>query len=341
MLNLGDTGDFVSIIVGDAHVSGQNPIARKDNYPLTILRKMEEVIDISRELGADAIFSVGDIFHTPDPSNITKGNLGHILNKRECPFITLGGNHDLFGGNMETFLRTGIGLFSKLGNLEILQDDTPRFFKKGRIRFQLTGQNYHPSIDHRNPEMDYCRTKAEGITHSMHMAHGYLTDKKLLFPHTLIERIKDSTGADVTISGHLHTPFRVNHNGKIFANPGALGRRSASAGEMRMPKVFILRITQEGVLTLEDRYLQTAAPPEEVLNREHLEEDHIQNYRMSRFIDGLADLNKATSQTIDIYEIVHQVAEDEHIEEAVKQDVLAAISAAEAEVQIGQGGYSK
>lgn len=333
MINLGTNNDFVAIIMGDSHVTGQNPISRKDFYPDTIIRKFEEVISLAGNLQADMILSVGDIFHTPDPSNTTKGKLGAVLQTKPCPFYTLAGNHDLFGGNFSTYERTGVGLLQKLNALSILHDDKPLFFKKGKLRVQLTGQNYHFNIDHRNPEMDYCRRKAEGMTHSIHMAHGYLTDKKLIFPHTMIDRIRENTDADVTLTGHLHNPFRKEYDGKIFANPGGLGRMTSSTGDMRMPKVFILRITQEGVLTLEDYFLKTALAAEEVLDRSHLQTDETHYYKMAAFMDSLSELNQKSNQSLDIYEILHQVTEDKNIDPAVKEDALLAISLAEAELQ--------
>lgn len=335
MINLGSSNDYVSIIIGDSHVTGQNPVSRKDFYPETIIKKFKEIMELAREIKADNIMSVGDIFHTPDPSNTTKGRLGEVLQTRPCPFYTLAGNHDLFGGNFATYERTGIGLLQKLKSLDILHDDKPLFFKKGKLRIQLTGQNYHFNIDHRNPEMDYCRRKADGITHSIHLAHGYLTDKKLIFPHTMIDRVKDLTEADVTISGHLHKTFRKEHNGKIFANPGPLGRMTSSTGDMIRPKVFILRITQEGVLTLEDYFLKVAQAPEEVLDRTHLKNDETHYYKMAAFMESLSQLNQKTNQSLDIYEILHQVTEDEKIDPLVKADALLAISHAEAELQGG------
>lgn len=332
MINLGNTGDFVAVIIGDPHVTGQNPTSRKDNFPDTILKKMKEVFQLSRSIEADVMFSLGDLYNVPDPSNITKGRLGALLNKRPCEFYTLAGNHDLFGGNLDTIQRTGLGLLEKTGALKIFSEE-PIFFKKGNIRFQVTGQNYHSQIDKRNPELDYCRTKAEGVTHSMHLAHGYLTDKSLLFSHTMIDRIQDHTEADLTISGHLHFPFRKDIDGKIFANPGALGRRSASKGEMRRPKVFILRITQEGVITLEDYYLKTALPFDSVLDRSHLEEDFAHKQKMINFIDGISELTTRTSQNLDIYEIVEDISREDNIDPKVKDSVLRAISLAEAEIQ--------
>lgn len=335
MINLGNSGDFISIIVGDPHVTGQNPVSRKDFYPETILHKFKEILQLSEDINADAIFSLGDLFHTPDPSNTTKGELGAILQQRKVPFYTLAGNHDLFGGNFSTYKRTGIGLLEKMGALDIILDHKPLFFKKGRLRIQVTGQNYHFNIDHREPELDYCRNKAEGVSHSIHLAHGYLTDKKLLFPHTMISRVQELTEADATFSGHLHNPFRVDYQGKVFANPGALGRITASMGEMRQPKVFILRISESGELTVEDYFLKTAVKPDDVLSRDHLKSDESHYYKMGAFIEGLTQLNQNTNQTLDIYEILHQVSESEGIEQEVKEDALHAISEAETELQGG------
>lgn len=335
MIDLGRKGDFIAVVQGDSHVTGQNPISRKDFYPDTILRKQEEVLELAATVEADMILGVGDVFHAPDPSNTTKGRLGAILQNKPCPFYSIAGNHDLFGGNMATYPRTGMGLIEKLKALTLIHDDKPLIFRKGKLRIQLTGQNYHFNIDHRDPVMDYCRKKADGVTHAIHLAHGYLTDKKLLFPHTLISRIKDETEVDATFSGHLHTSFFEEHDGKIFANPGAMGRISASKGEMRAPHVFILRITQEGELTVEKYFLKTAEKAEDVLDRSHLKDDDAHFHKMSEFLDGITHLTQNANSVLDIYEILHQLTSDEDIDPDVKQDALAAISEAETELQGG------
>lgn len=342
MINLGNEGEIVIIAVGDPHVSGQNPISRVDEYPETILKKIDEIGELAEEIEADATLYLGDMFHTPDPSNTTKGELGAILQKRTGRKYTLAGNHDLYGGNFNSYKRTGLGLLEKLKTISILRDEKPLFFKKGNLKLQITSQNFHHYIDKRDPALDYVRKKAEGMTHSIHLAHGYLTDRKLLFSHTMVSDIWDDTEADLTLSGHFHTPFRVEHNGKIFANPGALGRMSASRADRRMPKVFIIRIKQDGTMTVEDYFLKTAKPYEEIIDGSHLEEDNDFAFKMSAFVEELTALSQDTDKVLDIYEIIQRVSEDEKIEPAVKEEVLRTVSEAEAEIQmIKEGSKNK
>lgn len=326
---LGSDGDLKVIIVGDPHVTGTNPVARIDDYTETILKKFEELAEMSENV--DVICILGDVFSTPDTSNIVKGNLGRVLSKFKCPVYTIAGNHDLFGGNMTTYKRTGLGLMERLGLINIIKDDDNLFFQKGQLKLLIKGQNYHPMIDMRVKELDYARKKESNATHLIHLVHGYMTSKKLIFPHTLISEIAHLTEADATFSGHYHQPFMEIVGGKYFANPGSLGRTKSSIGEFRRPKVFMVNISQEtGVLTVESVYLQSAPPPTEVLSREHLKsEDDESTVKINQFMDKLLTINIKNDHRIDTKSIVERVSTEENIEEEVKVETMKAISEAE------------
>ena len=55
------------INVGDLHISGRNPRARKDDLTIVQFKKLEEIVSISNDYDAP-IISVGDIL---DTSNIS------------------------------------------------------------------------------------------------------------------------------------------------------------------------------------------------------------------------------------------------------------------------------
>lgn len=330
-MNESRNNTFKAIIVGDVHSMGHNPKNRKDFYPDALSEKLTEIIFLSKEISADAIFFTGDFFHSPDVAFTTVARYGRILMRASCPRYSILGNHDIHGGNIDTYLRCGIGLLEWFNILKIIQNDEPLFFEKGNNKIQITGQSYHYDIDQRDPILDYCRKKENGATHLFHFAHGYLHDKRLPFRHTLVNDIKDHTEADITFTGHLHFPYFVQiEDGKIFTNPGAIGRITASKTEMRTPYVYILTVEEDGEISLRTHALKTAKDPEEVLDRSKLDEEDIEFYKMNAFLNSIQDV--ISVQVLDLEEIVNRIAEEQQIDDEVRKDTLNEIAIAKEEI---------
>lgn len=102
-----------------------------------------------------------------------------------------------------------------------------------------------------------------------------------------------------------------------------------------MPHVFIIRITQEGEVTFEKYFLKTAKKPEEVLDRKHLKDENEHLLKMGEYLNSITSLTSKTNAMLDVYDMLHQISEDEKIDPEVKQEALRAISNAEAELQGG------
>lgn len=322
---------FRAVIVGDVHSMGHSPKNRKDFYPDALSDKLLEVVNLCNRINADALFFTGDFFHSPEVAFTTVARYGRILMKAMCARYSILGNHDIHGGNIDTYLRCGIGLLEWFNILKIIPNDEPIFFEKGNNKIQITGQSYHYDIDKRDPILDYCRKKENGATHLFHFAHGYLHDKRLPFRHTLVNDIKNHTEADITFTGHLHFPYFVQtEDGKIFTNPGALGRITASKSEMRMPYVYILTVEENGEIHLDTYVIQTAKNPDEVLDRSKLDEEDIEFYKMNAFLTSIQ--NVISVQVLDFEEIINRIAEEQQIDDEVRRDTLNEIAIAKEEI---------
>jgi len=151
--------DFVAIIVGDPHTMGHTPVNRLDNFPETMLNKWNEIIELAPKVNADHIFVLGDILDSAEAAYTTIGNLGLVLKKSSVPISSIIGNHDIIGGNLNTYKRTGLGLIEKFEFINIIEDDKPIYIEKDNLKVQITGKSYHSNIDHQSPELDYCVKK--------------------------------------------------------------------------------------------------------------------------------------------------------------------------------------
>ena len=100
------------VLCGDLHWRGLNPKARLDNFLEALTAKLQEVFEIARRIVADAIIIAGDLFHSPNMAWGTVAELALLLQSVPCPVLTIPGNHDSYGGNLESLFRTPYGLLA-------------------------------------------------------------------------------------------------------------------------------------------------------------------------------------------------------------------------------------
>ena len=311
--------DYIAISVGDSHLSGNNPIGRLDNFTQAILLKFSEIIDLANHLEADHIFLSGDVFDSPDVSKSVIGKLGSIFKKSKCPILCVNGNHDISDGNPDTAPRCALGMLSSLGFVKIINQT--EYYEKEGIKIQIEGKSYRYDIDKRSPELDYCFQKNEGMDYLITLVHGYLTPKPLFFKHTLISEIWDKTQSDITISGHYHHPFYVEHENKIFLNSGSLCRKTAT--QFRQPSVDVINLSKDGIKTVQKYFLKSAKPAEEVLSREHLEYEEYELPRadISKVFETINIDSSGEEMTCSLDDILNTVFEDETVKEEEKVEI--------------------
>ena len=319
--------------IGDIHNMGNNPTCRTDFFPETLNKKINEVVDIVNNENADLVLFTGDLFHTPDTANQIVKNFGKNLLRINCPKYSLIGNHDIYGGNLNSAERSKIGLLEAFDVLNLFTDNNPLIFEKDNIKVQITGQSYVSDIDTATDKQKYyCVKKQENVDVAIHLIHGFLIDTSLPFPHTSVNEIKD-TEADITISGHLHYPFEKVIDNKLFINPGALGRITASKTELRQP--FILKIEIEGNTYQVTKVPITSAPAfEEVIDRTKLKEDLKEIYNLDAFINSIKSFS--AQNDLDFEQLVKYLAKEENVSEKVVEDTIAEIN--KAQEQLFSGG---
>jgi len=122
----------------DDHKRGTTPENRKDNFPQTLLTKLNEVVEIAKEQEVDYVLHGGDFFDVPAPALSICADYLEVYQRFNVPVFTIPGNHDLFGHNIETLPRTMLGFAARLGIVHLVGRE-PVYLEKKGLRVQLTG----------------------------------------------------------------------------------------------------------------------------------------------------------------------------------------------------------
>lgn len=319
----------------DTHIRGTNPKNRLDDYCETLQEKLKEISNIVKEEKVDYVLHGGDLFDRPDVSVSIVSEFAQIFQSFGVPIYIISGNHDIFGHNPDTLDRTMLGLLCNLGIMHLV-NYKKIILEKDNLRVQLTGSPYIYSMDELSNRDNYKVTEVdESCKYAIHMTHGFLIDKPFMreVSHTLIEDIKD-TKADITLGGHYHFGFKtVEIDNKFFVNPGALIRISNSKIEMkRRPKVDIINLGEE--IKIEERYLKSAKPGEEVLDRSEMERHQFKGIKMAEFKESIEA--SANYKSLDIFDLLLRISKSENISEEVKSEALKRVE----EAQINEVNYS-
>ena len=317
------------IATGDLHFRSENPRNRKDDFAEALLTKLYEVFQIASDNEAEAIIIPGDIFDSVNIGLSTITKLAYFL--KNCkdefgiPILTICGNHDLPAGNKGALKRTPFGLLSELNFILDLEE----YDFGGMFNSIVSGCGFDFQTDTQDGAHQFMMGEPYANTPVVQVVHSMLLASSPSFPmrHTLINQVE--TDADIVISGHYHEGFGIirRKDGKLFINPGALCRLSASKAEMeRTVQVALLTIRSKTDFDAELIPLQSARPAEEVLDREALVEKVEHENWLDSFFDSLDKGGEA--KFLEVREIVDSIAVREQILPAVKEEALRRIGEA-------------
>lgn len=324
------------LIVGDVHWRGVSPRGRLDNILEALTAKLREVFELALEYGVLAILQPGDLTDSPGISFSTLGDLMDVLKRAPCHFLTIPGNHDIYGANATSLIRTPLGLLQRISYVENVAvkpvdfdcDESPI-----PVNIMITGHGYDAETD--TDKTQYCPIEILPGYLNIHLAHGMLLERAPGHDmrHTLLSEIPLLPNPPhVLICGHDHTGFGIKQVGKTLCiNPGALCRLSASATEMERPvQVALLEITESGQARAKLIPLKSAKPGHEVLSREHLDAEAVREERMSAFLGLLAEEGEA--RFLETREIIDDIARREKLPGLVVKEALDRLGRAREEL---------
>ena len=221
------------LYITDIHF-GAKPIARKDNYNESILKKFEWVLKLARKNKCIVLIG-GDLFDSPKIKFLELNQLIDLLSKyKDVEIHCIHGNvrHD----GIESISPLKLVKMTSL----ISNDGEYKDFNNSRVIFGNHGFDFMkvPSLCHKEKK-------------NILMTHLTITKTPIIFDHILMSEFK--TPAEVVLVAHYH-PYQgvVNEGGTLFVAPGALARRKKVAHDMnRQPKAVYLVVDEKGVRTKE------------------------------------------------------------------------------------------
>ncbi len=329
------------ICTKDIHYAGQNPKARLDNYQEALTAKIREIFDIAREYEADGILVAGDLFDSFYTSLPVIAEYAALLKESPCEIFTIAGQHDEESHNPGSLRRSPYGLLKRLG---IIWDCSEILGHKSAQGFDvsITGKHYDWTADkdpayYQCPEVSVVKCdygKMSTVPSKIiHLAHGTLVDHHPPFDrYTHIDNLK--TNADVLVVGDYHPGIGIrrldNEQQTLIIDPGALARQKASSSDMmRQVQVAVLTIKNDTV-GIRIVPLTCAKPGDEVLTREHLEEEEAREDRKEAFLGLLRE--GAARKFAETREIMDAVAAQGNVPGEVIEEALGWVSKAREEL---------
>lgn len=297
------------LAIGDIHHRTDNPVGRKDNYKQAIEAKIRECFDIARKYRVNYVVITGDIFDSPNIAWSTAADLFELLKEAPAPILTVAGNHDLPAGNIDALRRVPLGFGFRLKYLTNVADQPYQDSPDAPI---ISGSPYSYAMDEDKSLYGVPYEESNNQTR-IHVTHGNLYDHDPGIPNmkwTSFEEVASLPNApDILINGHIHNAMPVKKIGRtLFVCPGALCRVKADIKEIaRTVQVALIDVppvsersggSQPTVTMIP---LESAAPGEEVLSREHLVKAAEVASRRDDFLQLISGTER---QALDVYSIL-------------------------------------
>lgn len=329
----------------DPHGQASNPSCRLDDFPSTILGKIKYIGEYASSVKADAVVCGGDWVHTPDVSQSFIRSFMRLIRDYPCPTFGVLGNHDIFGYNPETFLRTSLGIAEGLDAFTRLKKDFSIVIEDKSVKVGLTGSDSYYDLDKKEKISDYTRSNVLDDAVNIHVVHGMLVERvwpQVAYCTTLEQVVNDNPDADIILTGHEHTGFGIKEfirsNGKkiILCNPGSIARVTSGTGdvgkEVRIAEITINSLDDYSIKMV-NLPISIAKPANEVLDWERIRKEKENQEKLKNFIQDINSVD--ISGNLDYYEALNQLAKssNEDITEDIIKECLRHLGIAEEEIK--------
>jgi len=326
----------------DLHLRGQGPSSRKDDYPVSILSKLQYCLEYSSKNSDIALFG-GDFCHSHKlVSDSVKERAIELFDENlKVPFIYTWGQHDLNGKDYETrhestkafILRQALRKANKTIN-EIPTDKDLIIESQGvKIGLIACPQGF----DCFKWAKRISRRRNKEIDVRIALIHHLITtddDKWFLLNYKDFETgTGKNRGFDVVLCGDLHQGFvpKTNDAGTLFINPGALARTQKSSSDVARPIRAVDVIIDSETKSVDYDFwpIMCAGTSEEVFKKDAPIVDDMERIEDSKkeepmgFEDVISALKSISASKIDIWDMLEMKAKEESLEEDVLRVVLS------------------
>ena len=220
-------------IIGDTHFSPRTPVSRKDDYPETLLNKLDSLAWLCMEKGVKDVIFLGDLINNNQMTmeyfiKLYKKFLGFAA--ANIKLHTIIGNHDIQHGNPEFLDKSPMTLLLDSGlfnNKDFIVDDC-------LIRMV----NYYTPTS----EIPLAQTNNfnDKNFHQILIGHYFYLNGFNDNDHTLMPEQCITLGYDKYFLGHDHTPYGpLKVNGYEVHRPGSFSRATSLTCQVNRDNIQI------------------------------------------------------------------------------------------------------
>lgn len=288
----------------DTHVSDRSPASWRGDYPAEIWSNLEQVGQLAKLHGANAVLDGGDYFHVKAASrnpHALVSRTADIHRAYPCPTYCVEGNHDIAYNNLDSVSKQPLGVLYASGVFQHLREAT---FEDGGLRVRVVGVPYSPfrTLDElraiqKKPGDDFLIA----IVHQLAGANppasveDFFGEPVFRYPDLITP-----DGPDVWCFGHWHKDQGIIElDGKKFVNQGALSRGALIRENIeRTPQATLLEVTPSGIVTVS--LPMVVSPPEEVFDFERKDRQEKESLEIEQFVSTLkANVEYDATQSIE------------------------------------------
>lgn len=278
----------------DSHLIGVSPEKRIDDYPKTILGKIDECYEIFQKNGADFALFGGDMFHSHRiySYDVLSDLIDIIIGFGKKTYFIIG-QHDLYGYNKDTY-----------------EKSTLRFIeKRSNGFFELVEKNIERDdcIIHACHVFDDVKKELAGVGESdkfqIMLVHELLTNKSAMYDIIPTKSLPDNN-VNLVLSGDLHDGYDFHQVGNTFYyNPGSLARtKNNKVNSQRKVKCGVFNIDDNKNIDIKEFELKSMLPCDEVFKKDILADvDNDYSINVEGFVN---EIEKLDVETIEIFELV-------------------------------------
>ena len=311
-----------TLVVGDNHCKDKKPANRIDEYWLTATNEFLETLQIAEEQKVDFVIYLGDIFDSRVAGPKTRNTLiKHLLcqpNGKEWSFrkFVVVGNHDIES------------------SYPLMESDLGTLIEAGLLEKTDFCEEYGVAFAHFNPDIEEQIERGLFLSQNavLWACHAAISVKpNNMYRTVLFDDIPMNDTTQDVFAGHIHTPMSSERSdGKMFINPGAVGRTSAKKDNIeRDIYVVMLEYDLDGN-TYDIKYIPitSALPADEVFRLEEIKEEKEVKKELQEFVKQAASFKSGAWTYTTIDDKLHSIREfgkEKNIEEEVVEIAVNAI----------------
>ena len=286
--------------VGDAHLTGKNPIARLDDLTETQWDKWEEIVKFANDKNTP-IISCGDLFHVSVVANSIVNRFGEILNELNNPLYCVFGNHDLLYHSLNLWKQTSLG---------VLLQNNPNIKHISEFK-----NDYGISWDYQDWDQEITNNKSKLL-----LSHKAVISKEQEQSNYWIANdisFADVVGSwskqyEIILCGHWHIPYSFKYKDTRVINAGPVSRINVE--DKVNPSICLINL-KSGIF---QRFpLKSAKPFTEVLSSKHLANKENNSENVKKFIEAISKQSGKYSSTF--MEELNRLLLDDDLDNELKE----------------------